>query len=82
MKYSQFYILIGQICFVGSFLTNHVWDSFLLFAMFICWNYAGFYMMIKERDLARIERNHERAKHERAKFELFVDLLEQKRKRK
>jgi len=55
MKYSQFYILIGQMSFVGSLLTHRVASSLLLLAMFFYWSFAGIYMMIKERDQARME---------------------------
>ena len=80
MKYSQFYLLIGQICFVGSFLTNHVWDSILLFGMFFYWSFAGVYMMIKERDLARMEL--QRSLFQSALKNLLTPIEKPKRKRK
>ena len=77
MKNSQLYMLLGGMCFVGSLLANHLWDSLLLFGMFIFWNFCAIYIMPKEFQMERAERMHARAK-----FEIIIHLLEQRRKKK
>ena len=77
MKNSQVYMILGGMCFVGSFLTNHVWDSFLLILMFFFWSGCALFIMPKEFLLDKIAKTHERAK-----FEIIVHLLEQRRKKK
>ena len=64
MKQSQLYMILGQMCFVGSFLTNHLWDSLLLFIMMIYWFGATIFAHFMERKMEMLERLSKRLKDE------------------
>jgi len=60
-------------CFVGSFLTNHLWDSMVLFIFFLYWGTCAILMMFIERDMERKERELENLK-----FKIVTNLLTKK----
>lgn len=64
MKQSQLYMILGQMCFVGSFLTNHLWDSLLLLIMMFYWFGATLFSFWMERRIERLERLSQRLKDE------------------
>jgi len=76
MKYSQLYMLLGGMCFVGSLLTSKLSSSLMLLFMFLFWQISAIYVMPKEFKMEKIER-----KLERAKFDLIVQLLDKGGKR-
>ena len=77
MKWSQLYLLLGQMCFVGSFLTNHLTDSLLLFGMMIFWHVCAIILMQKEREVEKAE-----FELESLKFKIIVNLLDKKGRKK
>jgi len=62
MKQSQLYMLMSIICFVGSLLTNHIWDSMLLFVMFFFWSIFSIFFLLAEIKIEKLQRKLERAK--------------------
>ena len=70
-------MLLGGMNFVGSLLTSKLTSSLLLLGMFIYWSFCALFTMPKEFLLDKIAKTHERAK-----FEIIVHLLEQRRKKK
>jgi hypothetical protein len=74
MKQSQLYILIANIFIAGSFLTNHVWDSFAMLFLGIVWLIGAMFRATHERTLEFLHK-----KLEGVKFSLIVDLLSAKR---
>jgi len=62
MKNSQMYILLGGMCFVGSLLTNHLWDSLLLIGMMLFWHILAIIIIPKENELEMLEMRLEERK--------------------
>jgi hypothetical protein len=77
MKQSQLYILIANIFVAGSFLTNHVWDSIAMFFIGGFWLLGAVFCAVHERLIEHLEK-----RLQNIKFNLIVDLLSEKKRRK
>lgn len=77
MKQSQVYMLIAGMFLAGSFLTNHVWDSIAMLFIGGFWTCCAVFSMTSERMIEHLER-----RLQNVKFNLIVDLLSEKKRRK
>jgi len=71
MKYSQLYMLMGTMHFVGSLLTHNLSSSLLLFGMATYWYICAIIFLKKESELLRVEK-----KLERLKDQYVIEFLE------
>jgi len=71
MKYSQLYMLMGTMHFVGSLFTTKFSNSLLLLGMAVYWFMCAIIFLKKESELSRVEK-----KLERLKDQYVIEFLE------